>query len=321
MRAHEIGFPRPPYGVRDLGVNAMTSESGVPLKTCVCRGVRWCASCLAPELRVAHGMHPPLSSRDRGIAGAEPLDFDLETQAVVGAPEFRGVRVLPDFCSSGEEKGLLRDVDRGRFAPAQSGKLKQHYGAKSNFKRRKLSLAGFVGLPGYVGWIEERLRSYLLREPPRDRRLLSHFLRYEASDAFVLRYTEAKASNLDLHVDDTFAYGEGIVGVSLESDSVLRFAEPTASRSPRRIVRVPLPARSAVLLWGAARFEWQHGIFADDIRGRRTSITLRCLSETLRDSGVGREIRAIARGTRNGSAAARPLSGSRRAGGSRVEFE
>ena len=124
---------------------------------------------------------------------------------------------------------------------------------------------------------------------------------YQTTDAFVLRYFEREASNLDFHVDDLFAYGEAIVDVSLDSDSVLTFLGPADGGEPaesRVCVRVPLPARSIAVVHGRARFDWQHAILAPDIRGVRTSITLRTLGGAPRATDAGRQVllRARSRG-------------------------
>ena len=129
---------------------------------------------------------------------------------------------------------------------------------------------------------------------------------FETTDVFVLRYRPEKRSNLDFHLDDTFAYGELILDLSLESDATLTFyrgrpnsevKEPITRNAPEACVRVPLPARSLALLFGAASYDWEHAILAEDVRAKRTSITLRTLSPALKQSKGGREVLSRARGT------------------------
>lgn len=247
-------------------------------------------------------MHPPLELPKLAVDPASLCSFDLELQCAPGVPQFRGVRVLREFCSEEESRQWLCAIDAGVFVPAQSGKAKQHFGAKVNFKRRRLSSDGFQGLPGYVHDVEARVARYVASGAANgdlDPALVAAFGAFEATDAFVLRYEERRGSNLDLHIDDPWAYGEGIVGVSLESDSVLTFVPGArgGGNRPLRGIRVPLPARSAVLLFGDARYAWEHAILSEDVRGRRTSLTLRTLAPTLRASEDGRRIAAIARRT------------------------
>jgi alkylated DNA repair protein alkB family protein 4 len=227
-------------------------------------------------------MHPPLALPRRVEAHvAENPDriptFDLATQCVADVPGFTGVWVWQDFYSEAEARGLLDAIEQAPFAAAQSGKTKQHFGAKVNFKRRKLSTRSHVELPPYVRSIEARLAARVGgASGPANRAFAS----FAATDAFVLRYEPQRGANLDFHVDDTFAYGDAILGVSLESDSVLTFVPDStgADSFPDTIVRVPLPARSAVGLFGPARNRWQHAVLAQDVRARRTSVTLRTLA-------------------------------------------
>ena len=228
--------------------------------------------------------HRPL---EPGIApcGSETFVFDVATQSAAGAPDFEGVRVFQDFVSEAEAVQLLAEIERTPFAPAQSGKQKQHFGPRMNFRKRKMNAKGFDGLPRYAHWLEARLRVRAA-----DAGLRAALVPWVTTDAFVLRYLEAECSNLDPHVDDLWAYGELIVDLSLESDGWLTFLD----RDPQdgidgafRCVRVPAPARSLVALFGAARTRWCHGVSYRDIEGRRTSITLRTLGHAVRETVEG----------------------------------
>ncbi len=241
------------------------SKPGCEGRACCCTGVRWCAACADPAVRRLLGLHPPLS-------------FEISPEAEAGGVE--GVEVVADFLTVAEEQETLAAIEARPFEPAQSGKLKQHFGAKVNFKKRRMKLGGFAGLPAYVHQLQARARAAVAPS-------------FECTDAFVLRYDPARRSNLDPHVDDTFAYGELILNVSLQSDCVLTFFEGLDARA--RWVRVPMPRRSLLALRGPARFRWHHGILADDVQGPRTSITLRTLAPAQRATTDGQRLLEIAR--------------------------
>lgn len=209
--------------------------------------------------------------------------FDLERQSVEGCERFTGVTVLRDIVSPAEERELLRRIGAAPFVAAQSGKRKQHFGIRANFKRRRLNDDGFAGLPPFAHFLEARVRERAGRPMWRA---------FEATDVFVLRYDASNQANLDFHVDDGFVYGDPIAGISLESASVLRFVSCSSEEARCVQVAVPLPRRSAILLSGAARTVWQHGVAAGDIDVRRTSITLRTLAPALRSTRVGKRILA-----------------------------
>jgi alkylated DNA repair dioxygenase AlkB len=227
--------------------------------------------------------------------------FDLERQCAPTCPDFSGVSVLVDFFGPDAERRILDEIEALPFRAAQSGKQKQHHGARVNFNERRVNAARFHGLPGYARRIHEALHQRLACDPRLADARLGALRRaveaFEPTDVFVLRYLEADASNLDLHRDDTFAYGEVILDASFESDSVLTFLGPGEDPvEAAHCVRVPLPARSLAILHGAARDAWEHAILPQDVHGRRTSVTLRTLSDALRDGDVGRQILARARG-------------------------
>lgn len=244
----------------------------------------------------------PKLLRDRPRGASDGIDaFDPDQQVAPHTPAFRGLCIIREFLSVDAAETLLREIEESPFSLAQSGKSKQHYGAKINFNKRRINPDPFEGFPPYVHPLEEKMKE-AVRAATSDSsesevartRAVDDFV---ATDAFVLRYDAADRSNLDFHIDDLFAYGEGIFDLSLESDSTLTFVRERPSEPGRfACVRAALPARSLAFLYGPARFDWEHAILAYDIEGRRTSITLRTLSPEARKLAAGQRILSIARG-------------------------
>merc|ERR1712187_402837 len=106
-----------------------------------------------------------------------------------------------------------------------------------------------------------------------------------------LRYESDRGANHALHVDDTWLWGERIIGISLRGEAVFTFYEPQSGT----MVRVPLPRRSAYVLSGNVRYDWQHGIMAEDIEGERIALTFRELTPEVVVSELGQV--ALARAT------------------------
>jgi alkylated DNA repair protein alkB family protein 4 len=257
---------------------------------------------------------PPLLAND-GLSHTEETGeqtgihhFAIGAQSAKTCPSFSGVYVLPDFVSETEALALLGVIDRTSFLPSQSGKQKQHYGPKVNFNKRRVNADSFSGLPSYAASLEARLREriavHTIRRSANRDGLTQALSAYETTDVFVLRYRAEDLSNLDFHLDDVFAYGELILDLSLESDSVMTFyrgrpggeiknsaSEPTE----QTCIRVPIPARSMLVLFGAARYDWEHAILAADVVSQRTSITLRTLGRTVLETEAGRAVLERAR--------------------------
>lgn len=273
-------------------------------------------------------MDEPLALPDWLVARSPRrlLAFDLAAQGVPGLPAFSGVRVYPGALSRAEAADLLAEIEGRPFLPSQSGKQKQHFGPRFNFMRRRMNADRFSGLPPSAHRLEARLRECVARDAAGEAadlaRCRAALADFTTTDVFVLRYVDAECSNLDFHVDDLHAYGEAILDVSLDSHSVLSFLGPEepgradgarrredctegGARAPRAgapdaedarvCVRVPLPARSIAVVYGAARFAWQHAILAGDVQGVRTSITLRTLAPALRETPAGQQVLARAR--------------------------
>jgi DNA N6-methyl adenine demethylase len=279
---------------RDVSVTGRVATDTDNRMVCVCTGVRWCAACVDPEVRLARGLQTPFEwpgYLTETLQQGQVDCFDIDQQRAPSCADFVGLRVIRDAISLEEEAAVLSEIDNAAFRSAQSGKMKQHYGVRVNFKKQRILLGDFSGLPGYVRRLEDIARQRLAEDEQATAALRS----FVAMDAFVLRYAPERQSNLDLHTDDTFSYGEVILGLSMGSDSVLTFVRQASdARSPYG-VRVPIPARSLSVLFGDARSSWRHGILAGDIQSQRTSVTVRTLSDELKASDIGRQVLDIAR--------------------------
>ena len=175
--------------------------------------------------------------------------------------DLKGVKVYPDFISDIEETQLVQDIDQGEWLPSQSGRFKQDYGPRANYKRKKLKLDKFQGLPGYSQYLRDRLAG--LGE-------LTDFIPVEQCN---LDYKPELGSSIDFHFDDFWLWGERLIIVNLLSDSFMFFNHED------KYIKVPLPRRSLILMSGEGRFLWKHAIAREDIHSRRISVTFRELSE------------------------------------------
>lgn len=266
---------------------------------CACTGIRWCRHCRAPHVRAQRGMHPPrpLPSVFSGTLSLPRVPERWTDRGRSAATDaISGLTLVPDFLEPSEAAAILREVSQRAFALGQSGVLKQHFGPRYNFKKRRIRSAGFRGLPPFARHLRARIETHLsLHAPSGHRRKPTRPL---VEDAFVLRYLPARQAHLDFHVDDPFAYGPDIFVLSLEGRSALSFIEAAYVDRPQDApcgIRVPLPERSLLILSGAARTEWAHAILAQDIHTARTSVTLRSISDTVRHTAEGRRTRRIAR--------------------------
>lgn len=155
----------------------------------------------------------------------------------------------------------------------------QNFGPKCNFKKRRLQLGSFNGFPQSTKFVQDRFsQTEILKD-------------YITIEQCSLDYNETSGASIDPHIDDCWIWGERIVTVNLLSDSVLTLVPyrgdskrynlelaPERYRCPldeERVVRVPMPRRSLLVLFGEARYSWEHCVLREDISGRRVCLAYR----------------------------------------------
>lgn len=156
----------------------------------------------------------------------------------------------------------------------------QNFGPKCNFKSRKIRLGGFNGFPKVTQFIQERFK---------DIPLLQNFKTVEQC---TLEYDSGRGASIDSHIDDCWIWGERVVTVNILGDSVLtmtpyqdaitRYNLDCVAQYPsvvqrhinkdvetknidnnienkvtngNIVVRLPMPARSLIILHGSARYD------------------------------------------------------------------
>ncbi|XP_067866238.1 alpha-ketoglutarate-dependent dioxygenase alkB homolog 4 isoform X2 [Heterodontus francisci] len=100
-------------------------------------------------------------------------------------------------------------MDSDKWKPSQSGRKKQDYGPKVNFKKHKLKVGSFSGLPCF---------SHLLIDRMMQHPMLRNFLPVEQCN---LDYRPEQGSAIDPHFDDWWLWGKRLVSVNLLSETIL----------------------------------------------------------------------------------------------------
>lgn len=172
-----------------------------------------------------------------------------------------------------------------------------------------MSLGAFRGYPAATKFVQDRFASLPL------------LAAFETAEQCALDYAPERGSCIDPHVDDCWIWGERIPTLNLLSDAALTLTRPSAASAARynlglveaparppgpgvrepdgAVVRLPLPRRALVVLFGEARYEWEHAVLREDVLERRVCLTYRELAPPFRGSGpqarVGAEILERAR--------------------------
>uniref|UniRef100_A0A8C6QBK0 AlkB homolog 4, lysine demethylase n=1 Tax=Nannospalax galili TaxID=1026970 RepID=A0A8C6QBK0_NANGA len=275
------------------------------IQECGCKGIRTCLICEAqchrdpPWQRSLQKPYHFLYCPDTGWAvGAEDSDYEG------WAFPFPGVTVIEDFVTPEEEIEMVRLMDRDPWKLSQSGRRKQDYGPKVNFRKQKLKMAGFQGLPSFSQKVVQRMGLYPGLED------------FQPVEQCNLDYNPERGSAIDPHIDDAWLWGERLVSLNLLSatvvsmshdapDSLLLCSAPyigpdafagsieTPSRSvpcQKVEVAISIPCRSLLVLAGPARHQWTHAIHRRHIKARRICSTFRELSEEFLPGGKQQEL-------------------------------
>ncbi|XP_023570231.1 alpha-ketoglutarate-dependent dioxygenase alkB homolog 4 isoform X3 [Octodon degus] len=204
---------------------------------------------------------------------------------------------------------MVRLMDRDPWKLSQSGRKKQDYGPRVNFRKQKLKMAGFQGLPSFSREVVRRMGLYPSLEG------------FQPVEQCNLDYSPVRGSAIDPHLDDAWLWGERLVSLNLLSPTVmsmsrespdtllLSLAPPASPKdcmdnsvfTPTRSVlcqdvevAIPVPRCSLLVLTGAARHQWTHAIHRRHITARRVCATFRELSAEFQPGGrqqdLGREL-------------------------------
>uniref|UniRef100_H2YZF4 Fe2OG dioxygenase domain-containing protein n=1 Tax=Ciona savignyi TaxID=51511 RepID=H2YZF4_CIOSA len=286
-------------------------ETKVELKTCACKGCRRCIVCENhfDQNQLKHSGN----EKQKVQYNLYKFLFTIQTincvcyqgHHLVGF-DFPGVSVFQDFISAPEERELIR-INSNRWKDSQSGRRKQDYGPKVNFKKKKVKLSSFTGLPKYIDFIVERIRSL---------EGLDNFATVEQCN---LEYDPVRGASIDPHYDDAWLWGERLLSLNLLSDSWFTMTTDDSAKieltnlKPEIVdidltsfktldidsgefglnefeVKVPLCRRSLVMLSGDARYKWKHSIQRKDITSKRLCCTFRELSPEFSSGGTQEHI-------------------------------
>ncbi|KAM7373936.1 hypothetical protein PAMP_006620 [Pampus punctatissimus] len=249
---------------------------------CACKGIRRCLLCEKlkengrleannPKI-VHHFLYDPemrlAISKDPGSASFP----------------FSGVFLRQNFISEEEEEELIHSMDQEVWNQSQSGRRKQDFGPKVNFKKRKVRVGRFSGLPA----LSQKLVLRMQQEP--------NLAGFQPVEQCNLDYDPERGSAIDPHLDDSWLWGERLVTINMLSDTTLTMSLeqglPEAGLAEEVRVAVHLPRRSLVVLYGEARHRWKHAIHRVDVHERRVCSTYRELSAEFLPGGQQAELGA-----------------------------
>nr|CDS34749.1 alpha ketoglutarate dependent [Hymenolepis microstoma]CUU98675.1 alpha ketoglutarate dependent [Hymenolepis microstoma] len=254
--------------------------------SCACKGIRFCKE----SSNFLYLTYCNKCSRSYLLDGPRKKQCENHCNGFI----LDGVVVLDNFITEEEENDLLNKIGESVWVESQSGRRKQDYGVKVNFKKKSIKFKHFTGLPNYSRYLVERLHKQMRT----DGKIFKDFFPVELCN---LEYLPERGAAIVPHLDDSWLWGERLVLLNLASETKMTFTLPfespgyddewveykkfaqenfdfTKASLPPSIA-VPLHRRALLIMSGKARFVWYHAINREDITARRLSLTMRELSD------------------------------------------
>lgn len=273
-------------------------------RPCGCKGCRSCIVCEKnynieykhPILNFENGTYIYCPICEEAWPGWNESD-NMHPNHTGQSMKYPGIYIQPDFLSTHEESEIIKNLDQLPWDLSQSGRRKQNFGPKCNFRRRKITGGSFKGFPKSTQFIQAKFDSVSIMKG------------FQTIEQCSLEYDPDRGASIDPHIDDCWIWGERIVTVNLVSDSVLTMTcnnkynrynldcvetypavlndDGEFSKSQKcyklryldqsisPIVRIPMPNKSLLIIYGSARYDWEHQVLREDILTRRVCIAYR----------------------------------------------
>lgn len=201
--------------------------------------------------------------------------YDHDGEGAVVGMSIPGLFVVRNCITADTETNLIRFLDAPGepFPPwktSQSGRRKHEFGPQKNFKKMKVNSSHFVAMPVALKDVISTISSMAKN--------LTH-TNHVVAEASALEYTAENMSNFDPHIDDTWLWGERIIGINLLEDCAITFVNSSGTA-----IDVYLPRYCFFMMSGECRHRWMHGIRPGNVAHRRISVTLRELSASIMET-------------------------------------
>ena len=195
----------------------------------------------------------------------DEIGLELVSHTEFDFTKISGLTYIPSYITVDEQNELIGTIDQQEWS-IKSKRRVQHYGYRYEYKDGLLASSSYLGdLPDWVSKIAQRLSADGLTKKAPDQVIVNEY---------------EPGQGITSHVDCVPCFGNTIISLSLGSSCAMDFTSSEATEK----ISILLNPQSLVIMQGAARYEWQHGIPArkkdkykgiELLRERRISMTFR----------------------------------------------
>jgi alkylated DNA repair protein alkB family protein 4 len=173
---------------------------------------------------------------------------------------FSGFYKISGLFDLSEQTYLIDELNKSEWLPSQSGRKKQDYGPKINYKKKKIKHSN-EPFPDYKNFIQNRLNTI-------------EFLKDFAIDEIGNLYYEASmGAHIDPHIDHYWIWGDRIVGINLLSETFITFSIEHDNFSYE--IDLPIGTGDVYVMTEESRYIWKHSVKKENVNKDRIVMTMR----------------------------------------------
>lgn len=202
-----------------------------------------------------------------------------------------GFFIINNIFNTKEIESILTELNSTNWVESQSGRKKQDFGVKINYKKRKIkSDYKSIIFPTYKNIIENKIKEIY------DNTKIEVFNDYKIHEIGNLKYQPELGAHIVSHIDDAWVWGNRIFGVNLISDVKMTISkvEKLVEEEKKIVDKIekdntkkendlfinyeiilPVKANEIYLMSDDSRHIWKHGIKAEHVQNERIVITCR----------------------------------------------
>ncbi|KPJ01040.1 Alkylated DNA repair protein alkB-like 8 [Papilio xuthus] len=164
------------------------------------------------------------------------------TEIICAQKDPEGLCIIEDFISKEEEEKLIEVFDWENEKPNLKNRQVRHFGYEFRYGSNDVDLDAPLSdkIPKDCNIFWTRLKKYDINLEPPDQLTVNKYI---------------PGQGIPLHVDRHSPFGSTILSVSLGSSVVMDWRHHSGLNIP-----IDIPPRSMLIMQGAARYDWQHGI-------------------------------------------------------------
>lgn len=274
----------------------MENQKNEKDKQCVCKGIRYCSLCenIENKLKMNNNDYSNKTIVDLSqyLFKQEQLKVDYTIEAFCLKNEnelnslfnqiesnkhnilnelphiqlsklniFDGFYTIKSMITESESKDLINKINTYEWSESQSGRKKQDFSPKINYKRKKVKKINEFEFPIYTDSLKDKINSV---------EFLSDF---EIAGIGNLYYNKQKGAHIQPHIDDYWIWGNRIVGINLLSDTIITFTQETKDIVYE--LNFPIKKNEIYIMSDLSRYIWKHSIKKENINDERLVITIR----------------------------------------------